>query len=60
MGSQVLTGLCCHPDLMHSLWESDVVVFKAHITTGPSSDVLDMFWFYDNRGELPSPIRYVQ
>ena len=38
---------------MHTLWEADVVVFKAHITTGPGGKVLDMFWIYDNRCELP-------
>ena len=30
-----------------------MTVFKAHITTNPASDVLDMFWIYDNRHELP-------
>ncbi len=47
--------LRCPPsaDLMHTLWEADVTVFKAHITTNPASDVLDMFWIYDNRHELP-------
>ena len=40
-------------DLMNTLWEADVVVFKAHITTGPGGKVLDMFWIYDNRCELP-------
>ena len=43
---------CC-ADLMNTLWEADVVVFKAHITTGPGGKVLDMFWIYDNRCELP-------
>jgi hypothetical protein len=38
---------------MHTLWEADVAVFKAHITTGPGGKVLDMFWIYDNRCELP-------
>lgn len=42
-----------HADLMHTLWEADVSVFKAHITTSPSHDVLDMFWLYDNRHQLP-------
>ncbi len=48
--------MLCYPpaaDLMHTLWEADVTVFKAHITTNPASDVLDMFWIYDNRHELP-------
>ncbi len=40
-------------DLMHTLWEADVAVFKAHITTGPGGKVMDMFWLYDNRCELP-------
>lgn len=40
-------------DLMHVLWEADVAVFKAHITTGPSDKVLDLFWMYDNKKELP-------
>lgn len=44
-------ALCA--DLMNTLWEADVVVFKAHITTGPGGKVLDMFWIYDNRCELP-------
>jgi len=30
-----------------------VAVFKAHITTGPGGKVMDMFWLYDNRCELP-------
>ena len=38
---------------MHTMWEADVVVFKANITTGPGGKVLDRFWIYDNRGELP-------
>ena len=38
---------------MHVLWEADVAVFKAHITTGPSDKVLDLFWIYDNKKELP-------
>ena len=45
--------LFCCADLMNTLWEADVVVFKAHITTGPGGKVLDMFWIYDNRCELP-------
>lgn len=40
-------------DLMHVLWEADLAVFKAHITTGPSDKVLDLFWIYDNKKELP-------
>jgi hypothetical protein len=40
-------------DLMHTLWEADVEVFKAHITTSPAGEVLDMFWLYDNRQQLP-------
>lgn len=42
---------------MHTLWEADVSVFKAHITTNPASDVLDIFWIYDNRHELPQTHR---
>ena len=38
---------------MHTLWEADVEVFKAHITTSPAGEVLDMFWLYDNRQQLP-------
>ena len=45
-------------DLMHTLWEADVTVFKAHITTGPGGKVLDMFWIYDNRCELPENHRW--
>ena len=48
----LITGVC-GADLMHTLWEADVAVFKAHITTGPGGKVLDMFWIYDNRSELP-------
>ena len=44
---------CVYADLMHVLWEADVAVFKAHITTGPSDKVLDLFWIYDNKKELP-------
>ncbi|KAL4855006.1 ACT domain-containing protein ACR10 [Chlorella vulgaris] len=39
--------------LSHALWESDATVFKAHVTTSPNGKVADMFWIYDNRGELP-------
>ena len=46
-------------DLMHVLWEADVAVFKAHITTGPSDKVLDLFWIYDNKKELPENHRSV-
>ena len=46
-------------DLMHVLWEADVSVFKAHITTGPSDKVLDLFWIYDNKKELPENHRLV-
>ena len=42
---------------MHTLWEADVLVFKAHITTGPGGRILDMFWIYDNRSELPETHR---
>eukprot|EP00891_Asterochloris_glomerata_P008160 jgi/Astpho2/8160/e_gw1.00120.231.1_t len=42
-------------DLMHTLWESNVAVFKAHITTGPSNKVLDLFWLYDNKGKAAPP-----
>lgn len=45
-------------DLMHTLWEADVSVFKAHITTSPARDVLDMFWLYDNRRQLPDHHRW--
>jgi hypothetical protein len=45
--------LLCNADLMHTLWEADVEVFKAHITTSPAGEVLDMFWLYDNRQQLP-------
>ncbi|KAL3157737.1 hypothetical protein ABBQ32_012162 [Trebouxia sp. C0010 RCD-2024] len=47
-------------DLMHVLWEADVAVFKAHITTGPSEKVLDLFWIYDNKKELPENHRILQ
>ncbi len=30
-----------------------MAVFKAHITTSPAGEVLDMFWLYDNRQQLP-------
>lgn len=46
-------------DLMHSLWEADVLVFKAHITTSPAGKVADIFWIYDHRSELPDNHRYV-
>lgn len=51
--TDVLSTGVCDADLMHTLWEADVAVFKAHITTGPGGKVLDMFWIYDNRSELP-------
>lgn len=47
-------------DLMHVLWEADLAVFKAHITTGPSDKVLDLFWIYDNKKELPENHRILQ
>lgn len=51
-------GQCGGADLMHVLWEADVAVFKAHITTGPSEKVLDLFWIYDNKKELPENHRW--
>lgn len=47
-------------DLMHTLWEADVTVFKAYITTSPSHDVLDKFWLYDNRFQLPDHHRVLE
>lgn len=46
--------------LTHALWESDTTVFKAHITTSPNAEVLDMFWLYDNRSELPENHRALE
>lgn len=46
--------------LTHALWESDITVFKAHITTSPSAEVLDVFWIYDNRNELPEHHRSLE
>lgn len=46
--------------LSHALWESDTTVFKAHITTSPSGQVSDMFWFFDNRNELPENHRVLE
>ena len=51
--SSLISDVLLHADLMHVLWEADVAVFKAHITTGPSDKVLDLFWIYDNKKELP-------
>jgi len=54
VNNEALAIVCCvRADLMHVLWEADVAVFKAHITTGPSDKVLDLFWIYDNKKELP-------
>jgi hypothetical protein len=46
--------------LTHALWEADVSVFKAHITTTPSGEVLDTFWVLDNREELPEAHRVLE
>lgn len=46
--------------LSHALWESDATVFKAHVTTSPNGKVADMFWIYDNRGELPEHHRVLE
>lgn len=43
-----------YADIVHMLWEADVLVFKAHITTSPDGRVADMFWIHDHRGELPN------
>lgn len=58
-GLQLRLALWSLADLMHVLWEADVSVFKAHITTGPSNKVLDLFWIYDNKKELPENHRSV-
>lgn len=47
-------------DLVHTLWEADVLVFKAHITTSPAGKVADIFWIYDHRSELPDNHRVLQ
>lgn len=49
--------LLASADLVHMLWEADVLVFKAHITTSPDGRVADMFWIHDHRIELPQPHR---
>ena len=40
-------------NLISTLWECDLQVHKAHITTNPGDQALDMFWVSDNRQELP-------
>uniref|UniRef100_A0A061R5B4 Act-like superfamily protein isoform 1 n=1 Tax=Tetraselmis sp. GSL018 TaxID=582737 RepID=A0A061R5B4_9CHLO len=44
-------------DLVNALFECDLACAKAHITTCPSSGVLDVFWICDYRKELPSEAR---
>lgn len=47
--------------LSHAMWESDTSVYKAHVTTDPTSgEVRDTFWLYDNRNELPQPHRVLE
>ncbi len=45
------------PDLITTLWELDVVVFKSSVSTTPSLDVLNLFWICD--AKLPSNARCV-
>lgn len=47
---QSLLKLTTNPYQPSPIW---LQVFKAHITTSPSGQVSDMFWFFDNRNELP-------
>lgn len=46
-------------DLITTLWELDVVVFRSSVSTTPSLDVLNLFWICDNAGKLPDTHRYV-
>ena len=46
-------------DMVHLLWEADVLVYKAHITTSPDGRVADLFWIHDHRGELPKTHRSI-
>lgn len=40
--------------LVSTVWECDLSVHKAHITTNPGDVAIDMFWVTDNTYQLPS------
>ena len=45
-------------EMMHALWEADVTVFKADISTeGGSGQLQDRFWISDNKRLLPASTR---
>jgi len=47
--------------LSHAMWESDTSVFRAHVTTDPTTgEFRDTFLLYDNRKELPQPHRVLE
>lgn len=46
-------------DVVHSLWEHDVIIHRADIRSTEAGDLQDRFWITDNRRELPDSPRYV-
>ena len=44
-------------DTTLALWESEVNIHSAHITTSPSNQAIDLFMVSDMRGLLPEPSR---
>ncbi|CAG9467632.1 unnamed protein product [Pedinophyceae sp. YPF-701] len=47
-------------NLVQALWDAELVVHRAQITTNPGGEVVDMFWVSDQREELPSQPRVLE
>jgi len=43
-----------------AFWQLDCSVFKAHVSTDETGNVVDSFWIHDNKGSLPSPERALE
>lgn len=46
--------------MTHALWEADLAMIKAHVTTTAFGEVRDTFFVFDNRDELPHAHRILE
>ena len=45
-------------DVSTALWERELTVHRAHVSTSPSNQAVDLFYVSDRRNELPSTERF--
>jgi UTP:GlnB (protein PII) uridylyltransferase len=47
-------------DVMQALWEREMCVHRAHVTTSPANTAVDLFYVSDTRNELPNEERQAE